>query len=46
MVIKQIKSRVVGSVVERLPYKQRVTGSNPVLPSLYLRISKGSSSNG
>jgi hypothetical protein len=27
-----IINRVVSSVVERLPYKQMVTGSNPVLP--------------
>ena len=32
----------VSSVVERLPYKQRVTGSSPVPPSLNL----GSSSKG
>ena len=33
---------VINSVVECLPYKQKVTGSNPVLPILI----KGLSSNG
>ena len=32
---------VINSAVECLPYKQKVTGSNPVLP-----IKKGLSSNG
>ena len=31
-----INCGVVSSAVERLPYKQRVTGSNPVLPNLYV----------
>ena len=33
---------VINSAVECLPYKQKVTGSNPVLPILF----KGLSSNG
>ena len=32
MLLIKILIRVVSSAVERLPYKQRVTGSNPVLP--------------
>ena len=33
-----IKERVINSVVECLPYKQKVTGSNPVLPSEIFRL--------
>ena len=40
--------RAVSSVVERLPYKQVVTGSNPVppIPYTYNLIGQGSSSKG
>ena len=38
----KLNKRVINSVVECLPYKQKVTGSNPVLP-IFL---KGLSSNG
>ena len=40
---KCFKSWVINSAVECLPYKQKVTGSNPVLPILFYM---GLSSNG
>jgi hypothetical protein len=33
---KRIKKRAVSSAVERLPYKQVVTGSNPVPPNVFI----------
>ena len=49
---KRIK-RAVSSAVERLPYKQVVTGSNPVPPNVFIQkmlyiynSNKGSSSKG
>ena len=34
LLCKDYKKRVINSAVECLPYKQKVTGSNPVLPTL------------
>ena len=34
-IYKNVSTWVINSAVECLPYKQKVTGSNPVLPILF-----------